>query len=829
MDEHPKKWRYFTEHDLEMDARAIKRSFASHVEYTQAKDEYSVSPLDLFQSLAHTVRDRLLDRWNRTQQRYYKEDCRRVYYLSLEFLLGRLARDGLSNLGLLDEARAALGELDLDLDELLAQEPDAGLGNGGLGRLAACFLDSMATLCIPAMGYGIRYDYGIFRQHIIDGRQVEVPDNWLIFGNPWEIPRAEVVFPVRFGGRVECHAAGEDLLRFRWVDTEEIQAMAYDLLVPGYRNDCVNTLRLWSAKASQELSLWEFNQGEYMAAVHEKNASENISRVLYPSDNTSQGKELRLRQEYFFVSATLQDVLRRHLKVHQSARNLADVAVFQLNDTHPALAIPELMRLLVDEQGLEWDEAWEVTRASMAYTNHTVLPEALEQWSVDLVGRLLPRHLQIIYEINHRFLEQIRSEDLSDEQLRRLSLVAEDGEKRIRMANLAIVGSSSVNGVSELHTQLLRQRIFPDFAALIPERFNAKTNGVTPRRWLTGCNPELAELITRSIGDDWTRDLRALEQLAPLADDQGLGRAFRQVKRLNKERLAGVIRDRCGFEVDPAALFDVQVKRIHEYKRQLLNALCLLAEAEQIKAEGPGQRPPRVAIFSGKAAPGYAMAKLIVRLIHAVADRVNADPEVSGHLRVAFLPNYDVSLAEQIIPAAELSQQISTAGMEASGTGNMKLSLNGALTLGTLDGANVEIMESVGRDNLFIFGLTAEEVSARRSRPRDVAAEVHDEPTLEAVLDLVASGALSPGDRHRYRPLISSLLERGDPYMVIADFAAYRGALGEVLAAYGDPERWTRSALLTVARMGRFSSDLTIARYARDIWHVPVDRIDLER
>jgi starch phosphorylase len=825
MEQHPSKWRFFTESDLGTDLESLKRSFAGHVEYSLAKDEFSVTQLDLFQALARTLRERMLDRWNKTQQRYYKSDSKRVYYLSLEFLLGRLLKDGMLNLGILDDARRALAELEVDLDQLVEEEIDAGLGNGGLGRLAACFLDSMATLGIPAMGYGIRYEYGIFRQIIANGRQVEGPDNWLRYGNPWEIPRAECLFPVRFYGHVETRKDATGKQIFDWVDTQIVMAMAYDLLVPGFRNDCVNTLRLWAAKASREFDLWNFNQGDYVSAVYDKNATENISRVLYPADSTSAGKELRLKQEYFFVTATLQDAIRRHLKLHQSVRNLPDKAIFQLNDTHPSLAVPELMRLLVDDLRIEWDEAWDITTRSLAYTNHTVLPEALEKWPVAIMEKLLPRHLQIIFEINERFLAGVRSRWPGDvEKVKRLSVIEEGAEKKVRMANLAIVGTCSTNGVSALHSRLLVDRIFPDFAEVFPDRFNNKTNGITPRRWLLGCNPGLSELITARIGDRWPQDLAELERLVPFADDAGFRAGVRQVKLANKHRLAEVIRYRCGLSVDPLSLFDVQVKRIHEYKRQLLNALHVIALANRLRREGPGDAPPRTVIFAGKAAPGYAMAKLVIRLINAIADWVARDPVVSRHLKVAFIPNYDVTLAEVIIPAADLSEQISTAGMEASGTGNMKLSLNGALTIGTLDGANIEIMEAVGRENVFIFGLTEPEVVALRAAGYDPRVPYESDPELRGAIDTIAGGALSPDDPRRFQPIVSSLLEDGDRFMVLADFAAYRDAQREVGLAFHDRDEWTRKSVLTVARMGRFSSDATIGHYAADIWKVPVPK-----
>jgi starch phosphorylase len=816
-------WAFLTERDHGMDVDEIRKSFADHVEHTQCKDEFSVTPLDFFQSLARATRDRMIDRWNRTQQEYYRRDAKRVYYLSLEFLLGRLLRDGLLNLGMHEAAREALAAVQIDLEEVIETEWDAGLGNGGLGRLAACFLDSMATLGLPAMGCGIRYEYGIFKQVLRNGEQVESPDNWLRYGNPWEIPRPESLYPVRFYGQVAPRTLEDGRTVFEWRDTEVVMAMAYDVLVPGFRSEVVNTLRLWAAKASREFDLRNFNRGDYVEAVQEKNATENISRVLYPADQVVQGRELRLKQEYFFVSATLQDALRRHLKLHGTVRNLHEKAVFQLNDTHPALAVPELLRLLLDEHGLGWDEAWEITRHACAYTNHTVLPEALETWSVELVGRLLPRHLQILYELNARFLAEIRARHPGDEdKVRRMSLFSEGPEQRVRMANVAIVGSFSVNGVSALHTKILQERIFPDFAAHFPGRFNNKTNGITPRRWLLGCNPALSELISSRIGPGWVRDLRQLGKLEPFADDRGFREAWRAARRRNKVRLAALVEKLCGVAVDPDSLFDVQVKRIHEYKRQLLNVLQTYARYRQLKRGVGRGAPPRTVLFGGKAAPAYEVAKRIIRLANDVAAAVNRDPETNRLLRVAYLPDYRVSLAERIMPAADLSEQISTAGTEASGTGNMKFALNGALTIGTLDGANVEILEAVGPDGLFLFGLDEPGVAELKGRGYDPRAFYEADPVLRDVLDAVARGELTPQDPERYRSLIEGLLFRGDPYLLLADFGAYRDAQAAVDEAWQDPEAWTRRSIRTVARMGGFSSDETIARYATEIWGVPV-------
>jgi starch phosphorylase len=814
---------YLTASDLSMDRESIKRSFAQHVEYTLGKDEYSATQRDFFKSIALAARDRMFDRWNKTQQGYHQRDERRVYYLSMEYLLGRLLSDSLLNLGIHGPARAALSELGIDLGDLTRIEDDPGLGNGGLGRLAACFLDSMATLGVAAIGYGVRYEFGVFRQEIVDGQQLEQPDNWLRYGTPWAVPRTELLFVVRFGGRVET-TMGDSRLAFRWVDTENVVAIANDIPVPGHDNDVVNTLRLWSAHASRELDISSFNRGDYLRAVEEKNASENLARVLYPNDQVAAGLELRLRQEYFFVSATLQDAIRRHRSGHPGLDDLADKAVFQLNDTHPAFAVAEMMRLLVDENGMEWEHAWAITTRCFAYTNHTVLPEALETWPVALVERVLPRHMQIIYEINRRLLDEVRTRYPNDaERIRRISIIDEGQPKRVRMAHLAVVGSYAVNGVSALHSRLLRDRLFRDFAELTPDKFHNETNGVTPRRWLRTCNPSLSALITSTIGVAWQKNLDELEKLVPLAEDAEFRRRWREVKQGNKVRLAALVQDRLGLELDTRAMFDVQVKRLHEYKRQLLNVLHIVALYQQLKSrQGLEHRVPRVALFAGKAAPGYQTAKQIIRLIHDVAHVVNEDSDVHDYLKVVFVPNYSVSAAEVIIPGADLSEQISTAGTEASGTGNMKLSLNGALTIGTLDGANIEIRDAVGPDNLFIFGLNEADISAWRARGYNPREPLGGDPVLRRVLESIASGAFSPGDSGRYRPLVDGLVDRGDPYFVLADFRSYRVAQLEVDAAYADAEGWTRKSILNVARMGRFSSDATIRGYARDIWRVRV-------
>ncbi|MBN2049587.1 MAG: glycogen/starch/alpha-glucan phosphorylase [Spirochaetales bacterium] len=804
-----------------MDAEALKNSLVNHLEYSQAKDEYSATRLDYFNSLALTVRDRLFERWIDTQQTYYKKPCKRVYYLSLEFLMGRALDNSMINLGLREETEKALDDLGLHLEDLVEQEYDAGLGNGGLGRLAACFLDSMATMALPAYGYGIRYEYGIFFQHIRDGAQVETPDPWLRYGNPWEIPRPEYLYPVHFYGRLQNKDDGTGGVE--WVDTQDVMAMAYDTPIPGYRNDTVNNLRLWSAKATRDFELGYFNHGDYERAVGDKVATETISKVLYPNDNVFEGRELRLKQEYFFVAATMRDIIRRFKKVGgKKYTTLPDKVAVQLNDTHPAVAIPELMRILVDEEGLAWDTAWDVTVKTFAYTNHTVLPEALETWPVDLFGRVLPRHLQIIYDINYNFLQEVEKLYPGDtERLRRMSLIGEEGGKTVRMANLAVVGSHSVNGVSALHSDIIKRDLFRDFYQLWPGRFNNKTNGITPRRWLKSCNPALADLITRHIGEDWIIDLDELKKLIPLAEDPAFREQWRRVKLANKERLASYILKSNNLRVEPHSLFDCQVKRIHEYKRQLLNVLHVIALYNRLKdAPASGDRGGRTVIFAGKAAPGYYAAKLIIRLINAVAEVVNNDGHTRGALKVVFLANYNVSLAEKLIPAADLSEQISTAGTEASGTGNMKFALNGALTIGTLDGANVEILEEVGQDNIFIFGLKTEEVEATWRGGYDPWQYYHSDGELKWVLDMISQGYFSPEDPGMFRRLTDSLLHHGDPYRLLADFRSYVDTQDAAATLYRDQEAWTRKSILNVAAMGKFSSDRTIGEYASEIWKV---------
>ena len=800
------------------EAAALLHSFTNHLLYSMAKDQYSATARDRFMSLALTVRDRLIERWISTQQRYYKKDAKRVYYLSAEFLMGRALANNLINLGLYETARDGLKMLNLDIGEVLEEEVDAGLGNGGLGRLAACFLDSMATLDIPGYGYGIRYEFGMFDQEIKEGWQVEKPDEWLRLGNPWELPRPEYGVPVRFGGWVEDRQEGGHY-KPHWAGGEQVVGMPYDTPIAGYGCNTVNTLRLWRARASTDFDLRYFNEGDYEKAVLDKNRSETISKVLYPSDLKMFGKELRLRQQYFFIACSLHDIVRRHLVAYPSLDNFADKVAIQLNDTHPAVAIPELMRIFVDEYSMAWERAWEVTQATFGYTNHTLLSEALETWPVELFQRLLPRHLTIIYEINRRFLRQVMNRFPYDEpRIQRMSLIDEAGGKRIRMAYLAVVGSHSVNGVAALHTELLKADLLRDFNEMFPERFNNKTNGVTPRRWLLSANPLLADAITARIGDGWITHLDELAKLAPHADDPVFRSEVRGIKQRNKEQLARYIEAANEVPIDTASLFDVQVKRLHEYKRQLLNVLHIVALYLRLKKNPDLPILPRTFIFGGKAAPAYEKAKLIIKLINSVAAVVNADPQVNGKLRVVFLANYRVSLAERIFPASDLSEQISTAGKEATGTGNMKFALNGALTIGTLDGANIEIREEVGAENFFLFGLTAQQVfdlQREGYRPRDY---YEQNAELKAVLDLIWSGFFEPDHPDTFRPLVQSLLDH-DTYMLLADFQSYLDCQARVSEAFLDPERWTKMAILNIAKMGKFSSDRTIREYASEIWN----------
>jgi len=798
------------------DRASIKKSIANRLLYSVGKDPITAHTHDWLNASALVARDRLVERWMDTSRAMYRQDAKRIYYLSVEFLVGRALTNSLLATGLYDECRNALEDMGLDINAIEEEEMDAALGNGGLGRLAACFLDSMATLALPGYGYGIRYDYGMFAQGLNDGWQVEFPDNWLAGGNPWEFPRPDVAYPVKFGGEV-IHQDG----KAKWVEDEQVLAMAYDSIVPGYGTKAVNTLRLWSARSSREVDLSVFNQGRYTEAVEEKNQSENVTRVLYPDDSTDQGRELRLRQEYFFVSASLQDILRRFLSDHDDWDLLPDSIAIHLNDTHPALAVPELLRLLIDEHGLDWDKAWSLTTRIFSYTNHTLMPEALETWSTGLLQHLLPRIMEIILVINAEFLDWVRQNDSDDpELLRRVSLIEEDHEQRVRMGNLSVVASHKVNGVSVLHSELVRTTLFPDYARLFPDRFVNVTNGITPRRWLNQANPDLAALIDTKIGDGWREDLGQLSKLAPLADDAKFRTAFREVKSGNKARLALYIADELGIEVDPASLFDIQIKRIHEYKRQLLNLLHVVARYNRIKAQPEKEWVPRTVIFAGKAASAYWMAKLIIKLTNDIAATINNDPDLDGRLKVAFLPNYSVTLAELIIPAADLSEQISTAGTEASGTGNMKLALNGALTIGTADGANIEIRDAVGEENIFIFGKSVDEVSELRANGYDPQTIAAADPLLQEVLQQIGSGRFSPDEPERFRAIGDSLLQHGDHYMLLADFADYLACQSRADALFQDPDAWDRQAILNVSAMGTFSSDRSIQDYADAIWGV---------
>ena len=800
---------------LGMKPKELAKDVSQHFNYTLGRGKSCKSAHYTYTSLALTVRGRLMERWKNTQQAYGESDCRRAYYLSLEFLMGRALSNAMLNLGMVEATEKALHTLGLELEELADVEVDAGLGNGGLGRLAACFVDSCATLQLPVTGYGIRYEYGMFRQLIDHGYQHEEPDHWLRNGNVWELERPELTMRVRFGGHTVTLPNGG----VEWVNTQDVLAVPYDVPIPGYQNGTVNTLRLWKAAATDEFSLSEFNAGDYTEAVRAKNMAENITMVLYPNDASENGKELRLRQQYFLASASLQDILRDWVQKHgEDFSQFASKNVFQLNDTHPTIAVAELMRLLVDDHGVPWEKAWQITRQTMAYTNHTLLPEAMEKWPVRLFRQLLPRLLEIIFEINAGFLKEVAEHWPGDhDRLSRMSLIEEGWEQQVRMAYLAIVGSFSVNGVAALHSDLLVQGMFNDFYQLWPEKFNNKTNGITPRRWLAGCNPELASLITKTIGDSWTHDLSRLSELVPYAEDSAFRKRWRAVKRANKERLAAYAREELGVALDADALFDVQVKRIHEYKRQLLNALHVIHLYDRIRRGDIAEWTPRVVIFGGKAAPGYQMAKRIIKLINAIADVVNADPVVGDKLKVVFLPNYRVTAMETICPGTDLSEQISTAGKEASGTGNMKFMLNGALTIGTLDGANIEIREEVGADNFFLFGLTAEEVEQARAN-YNPSAIIENDQNLSRVMELLESGHFNPGEPGIFDAIIDSIRGSWDPWMTAADFGGYVQAQKDAADAYRDADNWIRMSILNTAVAGKFSSDRTIAEYNRDIW-----------
>jgi glycogen phosphorylase len=808
-----------------MDVHSIKTCIENHLRYTLACDEHSASDWDIYKSVVLSVRDRLHDRWLKTQQGYYQKDLKRVYYISMEFLIGRLLDNALINLGILDETREALDAMGLDYDQIRETEQDAALGNGGLGRLAACFLDSMATLGIAGYGYGIRYDYGIFHQQIVDGYQVEQPDNWLQYGCPWDRPRAKLVRTVKFNGRSVPYTDEKGDLRFRWVDTQDVFALAHDMPVPGYQNQVVNNLRLWKATSTKSFDLSRFNQGDYIEAVRDMEMHENISRVLYPNDKVFVGQELRLKQEYFLVSATLQDIIERFRKSSDDFRKLPEKVAIQCNDTHPNLAIPELMRILMDDEGLDWETSWGITEKTMAYTNHTVLPEALEKWPVSLVRSLLPRHLQIIYEINKRFLNTVHDkfgDDLS--RVRRMSIISEGEQPSVQMANLGIVGSHKVNGVAKLHSDLIVKTIFRDFYDLWPDKFTNKTNGITPRRWLKQCNPELSKLITSKIGGDWVSNLSDLQKLDKFADDPAFVKAFAKVKKKNKKHLTDFIQKKTGIQLNVDSIFDIQIKRIHEYKRQLMAALHTVVLYNRIKANPDAKVQPRTVLFAGKAAPGYMTAKMHIKLINSIADVINEDTEVGDKLKCLFLSDYSVSLAERLIPAADLSEQISTAGMEASGTGNMKFALNGALTIGTLDGANIEIKEEVGDENIFIFGLTVDEIGEMRSGGYNPWDYYHANDELKQAIDQIKNGYFSPENPGLFHSITNALTDGGDYFMVCADFEAYTDMQKKVESLYRKPDEWFKKAIHNTSRIGKFSSDRTIYEYATEIWDCEIGK-----
>lgn len=804
---------------LGMDTVSIATDFRRYFNHTLGRDRYSQSNHYPYEALALALRDRLIERWRKTRHAYEQQNCKRVYYLSLEFLIGRALSNAMLNLGVNDEVTRAVGYLGLELEKITESEHDAGLGNGGLGRLAACFLDSCASLQLPVMGYGIRYEYGMFRQEIINGQQLEEPDHWLRDGNPWELERPEYTRHIHFCGHSEFYNNPKGELRVRWVETQDVLAVPYDVPIPGYQNGTVNTLRLWKAVATDAFNLGEFNAGSYPESVAAKNAAEHITMVLYPNDASENGKVLRLRQQYFLASASLQDVLDNWVRNHgKDFSHFPEKNCFQLNDTHPACAVPELMRLFMDRYDLGWDEAWGITSRTLAYTNHTLLPEALEKWPVRLFRELLPRLLDIIYEINAHFLADVAHRWPGDnDRLRRMSIIEEGTDPQIRMAFLAIVGSFSVNGVAALHSNLLQRGLFRDFYKLWPHKFNNKTNGVTQRRWLKSCNPGLSQLISETIGDDWITDLPQLNRLLPYVNDAEFCRRWHAVKKENKNRIAKLVQFKCGININTDALFDVQVKRIHEYKRQLLNILHAIHLYDRLKRGNIETWTPRCVLIGGKAAPGYTMAKNIIKLISNVAKTINSDPEVGDRLQVIFLPNYGVSVMEVICPGTDLSEQISTAGKEASGTGNMKFMMNGAITIGTLDGANIEILEEVGSENFFLFGLNAREVEAKRKDyyPRAI---IEADSDIERIMRLLQSGHFNQFEPGIFDPIIESLTNPFDPWLVLADLRSYIDAQQRVSEAFQDTQRWMQMSIFNTASSGRFSSDRTIADYNQDIW-----------
>lgn len=799
---------------------SLSNQFAENLEFRLIKDRITATGSDAYFALSLAIRDRLVRKWLRTQHQYFQRDTKRVYYLSLEYLMGRLLGNSLINMDYYDECYKILKEDGYSLEEIREIEHDMGLGNGGLGRLAACYLDSMATLELPAFGYGIRYEYGIFKQEIENGYQMEYPDSWLLNGNPWDILRRDLEYRVKFYGKAVKVQNPDGSYKFDWVDTEDVLAIAYDIPVPGYKNNTVNNLRLWQAKAATEFSFKEFNAGDYVAAVSSKTDSENISKVLYPNDSYVQGKFLRLKQQYFFVSATLQDIIRKFKINHDTFDEFAEKNVIQLNDTHPVVAIPELMRILIDQEGMSWVKAWNITSKTFAYTNHTVVPEALEEWSLELFEELLPRHMQIVYEINRRFIEDVKKNYTTDPNIiSGLSIINESGGKSVRMANLAIVGSFAVNGVAALHTEILKNRIFSHFHKIFPGKFINITNGITPRRWLKTANPFLSNIISERIGESWVYDLNDLKKLEKFAEQSEFREAFRSAKWLTKKLLIDVIEETNELKINPESMFDVQIKRFHEYKRQLLNVLHIITLYNRIKDNPKIEMVPRTIIFAGKAAPAYQMAKLIIKLINSVAEIVNYDPDVGDKLKIVFIPNYSVTLAEKIIPAADLSEQISMAGLEASGTGNMKFTLNGALTIGTMDGANIEIREEVGEENIFIFGLLADEVVKLKSSGYNPRTYYEANKMLKRVVDMIASDFFNKNEPGIFKPIIDSLMGV-DYYCLFADYQSYVDAQDEVSKLYLNQEEWTKKAILNVARVGKFSSDRSIKEYAEKIWKV---------
>ena len=809
----------FFSDQIEHKHKSLRDKFYYHLEYSMIKDKTTIKARDIYQALALTIKDNLIEKWLRTDYESHKCNMKTVNYLSMEFLVGRLMMDSLNSMGILEEVRELVKELNFYLSDIEELEPDMGLGSGGLGRLAACFMDSLATHNYPAMGYGIRYEFGIFKQLIRQGYQVEEPDNWLRNGNPWEIKRPEITYRVKFGGRVEHYEREDGKILYYWVDTEDIMAVAWDIPVLGYQTDNVNTLRLWQAQATDDFDFDYFNTGDYIKAVEKKNISENISKVLYPNDNFHLGKVLRLKQEYFFVSATLQDIFTNFKKHCRDYNQIPEKVAIQLNDTHPALAIPELMRILIDQERLEWDKAWAITQKTIAYTNHTVLPEALEKWGYNLLQELLPRHLQIIQEINLNLLNRVNSLYPGNiYKLKVMSIIEEGEQKQVRMANLCIEGSHSVNGVAKLHTEIIKNKIFKDFYELYPEKFNNKTNGITQRRWLDACNKALSEYITSLIGDAWKKDLYELKKLEEYYDNDECLQKLQEIKFQNKERLTKRIYKMTGVRVNPNSLFDVQVKRMHEYKRQLLNILHIIHLYNQIKDNPGADWTPRTIIFSGKAAPSYYIAKNIIKLINAVGVKINADLEINDLLKVVFIPNYSVSLAEIIIPAADLSEQISTAGFEASGTGNMKFALNGALTVGTLDGANVEMKEEFGEENIYIFGLKADDVVKMKQEGYSSEYFYNSNPDLKRVIDMIKYDYFNQNEPGIFQPILDTLLKNGDYFMVLEDFNSYCEINDTISNDFKNTKLWYNKVLLNIARSGKFSSDRTIHEYVHDIW-----------